>query len=319
MADKGEGQAKGPGLKIDLPGEGMLAGGPSTLDNLLGTTPGGSIGPATFGELFGRAHSNNIAAPQPVRATNILRPQPLTPSGGTPGADAARGGRPSLGFLSIPGAFSHKALTDSPTGLFAMNGVSIPVLARQDPVPRSVLTGASIPQGLDGASPASFRSILGFASGLSPVGLSPGAEAPWVTLGGIGQSPYDRTTSPHGAGQSSKGGEAAGKAGTGEGAGQVSRGGAAPARHQRLRRRAERISTSRRCRSMRRLPFISRWSCTIPQPSLTSTPVPAGRRREGERRIRLEEVRPKEHSRDGRAPQLLQVCSSGVSSEKAGA
>lgn len=75
----------------------------------------------TFSELF-RTNSN-IQQPIPVRPTNVLRPQPLSPTGVVAGDAAAKGGRPSLGFLSIPGAFSHKALTDSPTGLFSMHGV----------------------------------------------------------------------------------------------------------------------------------------------------------------------------------------------------
>lgn len=122
MADQEEAPARpGPSLTIDVPVDsgGGLNGGPSTLENLLQTTPGGSVGPAAFGELFGRA---NLDKPLPVRPTSVLRPHPVTPTGGTPNGDAAASGRPSLGFLSIPGAFSHKALTESPTGLF-VNGV----------------------------------------------------------------------------------------------------------------------------------------------------------------------------------------------------
>lgn len=122
MADE-QAAGRAAGLTIDVPGD--LAhgvGGPSTLENLLQTTPGGSIGPTTFSDLFRNA---NVHAPAAARAANVLRPQPLTPNGGTPGdSQGARGGRPSLGFLQLPGAFSHKALTDSPTGGLFMNAVS---------------------------------------------------------------------------------------------------------------------------------------------------------------------------------------------------
>lgn len=56
--------------------------------------------------------------------------------------------------------------------------------------------------------------MLGFAGVMSPVGLSPGTEAPWVTLGAIGQSPHDHSASPHGSGQASRAGDA-GTAGEG--------------------------------------------------------------------------------------------------------
>ena len=66
-------------------------------------------------------------------------------------------------------------------------------------LPDKLLISRARAQGgtLDGLSPGTFRSLLGFTAGMSPSGLSPGSLPPW-SMGGEGSalSPFERLPSP---------------------------------------------------------------------------------------------------------------------------